>query len=150
MLRVSLVLTAGPLTVFPAFPSIVSVKTKTNRYESGDFSEPAGLAGPTQYDAVCRLADLFIRPGAREEVNIRCVDAPEKWRTTAFLPGLVVGKDTGQEEKSVPLSLCADTIPHGYMKSIPLKNRGERGKGGGGGKVVSVAPFSHRAREPSF
>lgn len=43
------------------------------RYESGDFSEPAGLEGPSQYEAFTRITDLFVRPGSREEVNIRCV-----------------------------------------------------------------------------
>ncbi len=90
----SLALAAGPVTpsphVFRLFPRLFGPYRNRNRYENGDFSEPAGLPGPTQYAAVCRLTDLFIRPGAREEVNIRCVlvrVCTRKRLTTAFLPG---------------------------------------------------------------
>eukprot|EP00752_Nemacystus_decipiens_P003193 g2954.t1 len=44
--------------------------SEVSRYESGDFSEPSGLEGPSQYEAFCRITDLFVRPGSREEVNI--------------------------------------------------------------------------------
>ncbi|CAM9874362.1 unnamed protein product [Ectocarpus fasciculatus] len=43
---------------------------EVSRYQSGDFSEPAGLAGPSQFQAFCRINDVFIRPGSREEVSI--------------------------------------------------------------------------------
>ncbi|CAM9607034.1 unnamed protein product [Ectocarpus sp. 4 AP-2014] len=43
---------------------------EVSRYQSGDFSEPAGLSGPSQYQAFCRINDVFIRPGSREEVSI--------------------------------------------------------------------------------
>lgn len=47
--------------------------SKYGRYEGGDFSEPSGLEGPSQYESFCRITDLFVRAGSREEVNIRCV-----------------------------------------------------------------------------
>lgn len=46
---------------------------ETYRYQNRDFSDPSSGGELSQYEALLRITDLFIRTGAREEVNIRCV-----------------------------------------------------------------------------